>query len=164
MLALPLLCQWNQDTGMHQETKSLTLKFGRVFQYNRKKTLRGDLASLVPNKLRFSCILFIVCIGGSYLFLRFWLNVKRIKPAQQQKLDHLRRALVSTPLINWRKGSKRVGFMRRWLCRTSAITADTSWGECLPGCRGVYGSVMSQREIINIQILQNWSSYISFKN
>ena len=37
MLALPLLCQWNQDTGMHQETKSLTLKFGRVFQYNGKK-------------------------------------------------------------------------------------------------------------------------------
>ena len=152
MLALPLLCQWNQDTGMHQETKSLTLKFGCVFQYNGKKTLRVVPTSLVPNQLRFSCILFIVCIGGSYLFLPFRLNIKN--PAQQQKLDYLRRALVSTPLINWRKGSKRVGFMRRWLCRTSAITADTSWGECLPGCRGVYGSVMSQREIINIQILQ----------
>ena len=83
MLALPLLCQWNQDTGMHQETKSLTLKFGRVFQYNGKKTLRGDLASLVPNKLRFSCILFIVCIGGRYLFLRFWLNINKTGTAAE---------------------------------------------------------------------------------
>lgn len=88
------------------------------------------------------------------LVLTLLTNLISIKPAQQQKLDYLRRALVSTPLINWRKGSKRVGFMRRWLCKTSAITADTSWGECLPGCRGVYGSVRSQREIINIQILQ----------
>ena len=88
------------------------------------------------------------------LVLTLLTKYQLVKPAQKQKLDHLRRALVSTPLINWRKGSKRVGFMRRWLCRTSAITADTSWGECLPGCRGVYGSVMSQREIINIQILQ----------
>lgn len=36
MLALPLLCQWNQETGMHQETNSSTLKFGRVFQYKGK--------------------------------------------------------------------------------------------------------------------------------
>lgn len=151
MLALPLLCQWNQDTGMHQETNSSTLKFGRVFQYKGK--IR-ELIWPVWYPINWDFLVFYLSFVLVEATCSYAFGYISIKPAQQQKLDYLRRALVSTPLINWRKGSKRVGFMRRWLCRTSAITADTSWGECLSGCRGVYGSVMSQREIINMQILQ----------
>lgn len=57
---------------------------------------------------------------------------------------YLRRALLSTPFMNGRKGSNKGGFMRCGLCKAFAITAHTWWGESVPGCKGAYGSARRQ--------------------
>lgn len=71
-------------------------------------------------------------------------------PPVQDKLNRgrndLRSVLLSTPFMNGKNGSKRGGFIKRWLCNTSAITADTSCGDILSGSSGACGSGIKRFE------------------
>ena len=91
----------------------------------------------------------------SRLYCYFISNLRcPVSPPVQDKLNRvsnrgrndLRSVLLSTPFMNGKNGSKRGGFMKRWLCNTSAITADTSWGDILSGSSGACGSGIKRFE------------------
>ena len=70
----------------------------------------------------------------------------KLNRASNRGRNDLRSVLLSTPFMNGKNGSKRGGFMKRWLCNTSAITADTSCGDILSGSSGECGSGIKRFE------------------
>ena len=94
----------------------------------------------------FSFFTFVLLLYLKIALALFPASPRLAKSSWNRGRNDLRSVLLSTPFMNGKNGSKRGGFIKRWLCNTSAITADTSCGDILSGSSGACGSGIKRFE------------------
>ena len=167
--------KFNLSTTKYSHIRRLFPQFRALYSTNQSATcsqvfpaLCDGCKWLVRLIKRIWCVLTLVfifpllgSISSKLFFLFSWLScyfISKLRwpfsPLVQDKLNRaskirtndLRSVLLSTPFMNGKNGSKSGGFMKRWLCNTSAITADTSWGDIHSGSSGACGSGIDRFE------------------